>query len=226
MSEITTERDLISYIRIMLGEPLITVELNDEQISMIIRDTIQMFTEVAYGDVEDSLVLHRSEVLGVNQEAKSIHLPQFSSVISVLPASSGHTSYSESAAFPRTPLAPEAVTFGSFRNCEVIYQWYNIPRKLVIRDKNIPEEMIVVGLTRYSANPDGDYIFNEPWVKDMAKAKTQKLWGQILGKYSNPLVGNAELNYDRIISEADAEIERLMEELQEKWTDPCPVLVG
>jgi hypothetical protein len=29
-----------------------------------------------------------------------------------------------------------------------------------------------------------------------------------------------------LISEAQADIERLMEELQEKWVDPAPVLVG
>ena len=69
-------------------------------------------------------------------------------------------------------------------------------------------------------------IFNESWVKDFAKAKSQLLWGQIVGKYSQSLVGGATINYDRLISEAQADIEKLMEELQEKWVDPAPVLVG
>ena len=106
------------------------------------------------------------------------------------------------------------------------YRWNNIKRTLVITDAIVPESMIVVGLTSYHANDEADHIFNETWVKAMAKAKTQRLWGQVLGKYTQNLVGSAQINFDRIIQEADTEIEKLMEELQDKWVDPAPVLVG
>lgn len=195
---IDTKQRLIKYIRSQLGEPLISVELTDDHISEVIDDTINLYTEVAYGDYEDTLILDKSNI----SDFGKIYLPKFVSILQVL----------------STPTIPKAKPIN--------YVWSNISRTITITDSQVPQKLIIVGLTRYEANDLGDYIFNESWVKAMAKAKTQKLWGHVVGKYSQNLVGGAQINYDRLISEAESEIERLMEELHDKWVDPAPVLVG
>lgn len=195
---IDTKQRLIKYIRSQLGEPLISVELTDDHISEVIDDTINLYTEVAYGDYEDTLILDKSNL----SDFGKIYLPKFVSILQVL----------------STPTIPKAKPIN--------YVWSNISRTITITDSQVPQKLIIVGLTRYETNDLGDYIFNESWVKAMAKAKTQKLWGHVVGKYSQNLVGGAQINYDRLISEADTEIERLMEELHDKWVDPAPVLVG
>jgi len=65
----------------------------------------------------------------------------------------------------------------------------------------------------YEPNPDFDDAYGHPWVKSYAKNLAKRVWGENLGKYSSPLVGGAEINYDRIISEAQTEIEKLEEQL-------------
>lgn len=195
---IETKEKLVKYIRSQLGEPLITIELTDGQISEVIDDTIDMYTEVVYGDFEQTLVLNKESLNDFFQ----MYLPKFVSILRII--------------HPGNTREPKLVN----------YVWSNISRTLTLTDDKIPQKMIVIALTRYEANDLGDYIFNESWVKAMAKAKTQKLWGHVVGKYSQSLVGGATINYDRLISEADSEIERLMEELHDKWVDPAPVLVG
>ena len=49
---INTRKLLTAYIREQLGEPVINVEVPDSAISQIIDDTIQKFTEYAYGTLE------------------------------------------------------------------------------------------------------------------------------------------------------------------------------
>lgn len=196
--EITNVQDLTKYIRLMLGEPLIQVELTDEHIHQVIRDTIKVYTDVVYGFFE------ATKLVEIDRSAK---LQQFrffdwDEVTSVMDSQGKH---------------------------RFAFKWDSIKRTLTVNgDLSIlnGNRLIIVGQHRYQVDDDFDLIFNESWVKDFAKAKCQLLWGQLLGKYSQNLVGGATINYDRIISEAQSEIEKLTEELTEKWVDPAPVLVG
>ena len=54
---IDTKEKLIKYIRSQLGAPLIEIEVNDEQISEIIDNVIQEFTEIAYGTLEATIAV-------------------------------------------------------------------------------------------------------------------------------------------------------------------------
>jgi hypothetical protein len=68
-----------------------------------------------------------------------------------------------------------------------------------------------------------DQIYNHEWIKRWAIAKTKILWGNITGKYSGDLVGGVTINYDNFKSEGADEVERLEEELVDKWSDPVPI---
>ena len=202
MHEISNIQQLVKYIRGMLGEPLIQVELTDEHIQQIIVDTIKLYTDVVYGFFDDV------QLVTVEQYAsKSFRLMNYVEVTDV--------------------KLPDGKT-------SVMFKWDSIKRVLHLIDtektehvtKTNSNQYLIFGQHAYHIDPIFDLVFNESWVKDFAKAKTQLLWGQVLGKYSQNLVGGATINYDRLISEAQSDIDRLMEELQEKWTDPAPVLVG
>jgi len=183
--EISNANQLVKYIRLMLGEPVIQVELTDEHIHQIIRDTVKTYTDVVYGFFETAELV---EVDLRHPETYSFRFIDWDEVTQV--------------------------TYQNGKTC-IPFKWDSIKRILIIK-----------GQARYHVDEEFDLIFNESWVKDFAKAKSQLLWGQIVGKYSQSLVGGATINYDRLISEAQADIEKLMEELQEKWVDPAPVLVG
>lgn len=191
--EISNRRELIQYIRLMLGEPLIKVEITDLHINQVINDTLKTYTDVVYGFFEATELLNIQ--FSGDQKIRLLGWHEVTKVVS----SCGRNSQN--------------------------FKWDSIKRTLTL-DPDTFGEVIVVGEKAYDVDEEFDLIFNESWVKEMATAKSQLLWGKTLGKYSQSLVGGAEINYDRIISEAQTEIDRLNEELQEKWVDPAPVLVG
>ena len=194
--EISNANQLVKYIRLMLGEPVIQVELTDEHIHQIIRDTVKTYTDVVYGFFETAELV---EVDLRHPETYSFRFIDWDEVTQV--------------------------TYQNGKIC-IPFKWDSIKRTCKILGDINQSILIIKGQARYRVDEEFDLIFNESWVKDFAKAKSQLLWGQIVGKYSQSLVGGATINYDRLISEAQADIERLMEELQEKWVDPAPVLVG
>lgn len=193
LQEITTADQLVRYIRRMLGEPLIQIELQDEHILQVIADTVKTYTDVAYGFMQDVVLV------SYNPDDPDIRLLNCVDVQKV--------------------TEKDGVKLVDFK-------WDSIKRKLRIFGNQNQSKLLLHVLKQYEVDNHFDLIFNESWVKDFAKAKTQLLWGQVLGKYTQNLVGGATINYDRLISEAQAEIDRLLEELQEKWVDPAPVLVG
>ena len=65
----------------------------------------------------------------------------------------------------------------------------------------------------YIPNPDHDDAYGHEWIKKYSLNLVKRLWGQNVGKYDSQLIGGANINYDRIISEAQQEIELLEERL-------------
>ena len=57
MARINTRSQLIDYTKSQLGAPTITIEVSDDQISEIIDDSIQKFTEYAYGELEGTVIV-------------------------------------------------------------------------------------------------------------------------------------------------------------------------
>ena len=81
---IDSKLKLIKYIRSMLGEPLVKVEITDFQISEIIDNVVQKFTEYAYGDLEAIVKLNLDG-------AKTYQLPEaITNIIQLSKGSSGN----------------------------------------------------------------------------------------------------------------------------------------
>jgi hypothetical protein len=57
MARLNTKQKLIDYVKSQLGAPSINIEVTDFQIGEIIDDTVQKFTEYAYGTLEGSVIV-------------------------------------------------------------------------------------------------------------------------------------------------------------------------
>ena len=80
--KIDTKLKLIAYTRTMLGSPQIECEVSDAQISQIIDDAVQKFTEFAYGTLEATITVQ------INGKG-TYHLPE--NVTHILKISRGST---------------------------------------------------------------------------------------------------------------------------------------
>jgi hypothetical protein len=65
-------------------------------------------------------------------------------------------------------------------------------------------------------NPDEfSDVWNDRWLKAYTSALCKKQWGQNLSKFQNvSLMNGVQLNPDRILDEANAEIAKIEEDLQ------------
>lgn len=236
--KITSKSALINYIKTQLGAPIINIEISDDQISQIIDDTVQKFTEYAYGTLEAVVILNLN---GMGDYA----MPEaMTNVIKLTKgSSSSFTNFSASFGKNLVPniwseqffssnasgIIPSIIAYSAqvsmfekylgdsivynynpYKNILQVFENYNGPALLYYQYMYIPDE-----------NNDG--IYNHEWIKAYAKAKTKELWGSIVGKYDQSLVGGARINYSDIKNEAREELDKLHEELLSKWSDPCPI---
>lgn len=242
MARINTKAGLIAYARSQLGEPTITVEVTDTQIGEIIDATVQKFSEYAYGTLEGTVILQLSgmgeyqlpdtitNILKLSQGGTS-NLTNFSANFGsgYVPNIWSEQFFTGSLTGDIIPaiMAISATTsiLDKYFGNDINYN-FNYNRKIlqVLQDYSGP--VLLNYEYEYLANETNDYIYNHEWVKLYTLAKVKELWGTVTGKYDQTLVGGARINYDRLLSEAQSEIETLNEQLYNKWSDPAPILVG
>lgn len=70
-------------------------------------------------------------------------------------------------------------------------------------------------------------VYNDRWVKRYATAQIKKQWGANLIKYSGiALPGGVTLDGDKLFTEASDEIEKLEDEMQDKYEEPPMPFMG
>jgi len=70
-------------------------------------------------------------------------------------------------------------------------------------------------------------VYNDRWIKRYATAQIKKQWGANLIKYAGiALPGGVTLDGDKLFEEASQEIEKLEEEMQDKYEEPPMFIMG
>ena len=241
MARINTKDMLTSYIRSQLGEPILRVEVTDDQIAEIIDDTVQKFTEYAYGTLEGTVIVQINGMGEYDMPEKMTNLIKMSKG-----STSNITNFSANFGAGYVPnlwseqfftgsltgdIIPGIVAISTtkavldkFFADDISFNFNHLAKKLQVLENYIGPAVIHYQY-EYLAESE-DLVYNHEWVKNYSKNMVKALWGNNVGKFDQTLVGGARINYNDIKSEAQAEIERLNEELLNKWSDPCPILIG
>lgn len=244
MRIVNTVPKLIDYIRRQLGEPVIQVEVTDEQIENCIYDTIQLFGEYAYQGREEVVLVvdidnpNKKEFMLDPRVRFITNLRQTSNISSYLAVLPGY-SISQSNTLTLTMLntlnfadiTGMCSSLARISNLESLFDipinftWNEHTKILKILEPiHKSQYMLIEAVLDYEPQEE-DFIFNHPWIKRMSTAKTKYLWGSNVGKYSGSIINGATINYDRIISEAQAEIEALTTELKDNYMEPLGIYV-
>lgn len=239
MARLKKKTELIEYIKVQLGSPTIQIEVTDAQMSNIIDDAIQKFTEYAYGTLEGAVVV---EFAGINDYA----MPDL--ITNIIKLSKGTRASGMS--FSKNygdGLVPDLWSQSKFstssggvsidsiiqvQSTQAIFDKYfgddinhnfNYNKRILQLLENYHGKALLHYNYEYVADDENDNIFNHEWIKAYSIAKVKTLWGHVTGKYDQALVGGAKINYDRLISEGLSEIEKLDEDLLNRWSDPAPI---
>lgn len=239
---IRTKKDLMKYIRSQLGEPLINVEVTDEQMSEVIDSAVQKFTEYAYGTLEGTVLI---KLTG----KREYRLPD--TITNIIKLSKGSTSnitnFGTNFGSGYVPdiwsqqfftssivgdIMPTVIVISAITSSlekyfgDDIYYNFNPYKKILQVFEPYEGQAVLHYQYEYIANEDNDLIYNHEWIKGYCTSQTKFLWGTVVGKYSQALVGGAQINYADLKSEAQSEIEHWNNELLTKWSDPAPIDVA
>lgn len=90
-----------------------------------------------------------------------------------------------------------------------------------------PHQFIVVECQRVIDPIDSPSIWSDRWLQDYATALIEKQWGQNLSKYTGiALPGGVTLDGDKILTRAEAKIEKLEQALKDTYQLPIDFIVG
>jgi len=238
MPRINSKTLLTKYILSQLGSPTINIEVTSKQISEIIDMTVQKFTEYAYGELEDTVIV---QIDG----AKEYPMPDtMTNVIKITTGSANSFSNYGDGYVPdmwSDQFFSSGLTGGTIQGVisissttaildkyvgkEINHSFNHLSKNLRVLE-NFKGNALIHFNYEYIANEQNDFVYNHEWIKRYAMAKTKFLWGSVTGKFSQTLIGGASINYSDMKSEAIDEIDKLDEELLSKYADPCPIMIG
>ena len=275
--KIDSEEKLINYIRTQLGEPLIIVDVTDEQIQQAIDTAFQKFSLWALDAQQEQVFTIKTQAgiyeylldekvrniydisiadttSGYANTNSGISLGSFGSIpigyIPYIDPTTGAASHLEtysgngstSGVAGAVAGSSNRLNSGAMNTAYVSYvnaqTLQNLFSRSISFDFNAMTHILrlfqdldgaqiaILANIEYIPNPEFDDAYGHPWIKEYSLALTKFIWGNNVGKYSKSLVGGAEINYDRLISEANEQIDKLEQELLDKYSEPLGIFSG
>lgn len=247
MAKLTSREDFKNYCLRRLGEPLISINVADEQVEDRIDDALNFYQLHHYNAVKRVFLKHLITATDVSNQY--IEIPEeVKSVVRVFPISTliSHdymwdiqfqvVAHSLSS-FSSIQLINYEVAMEHLRNIEMQLVGeqsieFNVHEgKLNIFDtwgkKLLPDDWIIVEC--YCAlNPETiPEIWNDYWLRKYATALIKNQWGSNLSKFqSMPLPGGMVLNGPQIVAESKQEIQDCENECKQEYELPVQFFMG
>lgn len=246
-----TRAEFKQYIKEMLGEPLITVEITDTQMNENIQLAIDKFSEFAVEGREKATLI--VEIPQRIDKVCEIVLDEAVTEVVSLSTTTGGSLIAmpgglvvanqeliamlvgKSDLMSGVDMLSVVSVLSKVSALEYLFsvkpniEFNGITKKLKIF-QDMPEgtkilmEVCLKPIIKDDDAPNS--YFDQQWIKKYSISLCKKQWGSNLGKYEGVLVNGARVNYERIIQEANDEIEKLETELVEAWFEPLPIIRG
>jgi hypothetical protein len=245
-----TQAELRAYILRRLGSPIHNVEITTDQIDDCIADAVDRFTERHYDAV--ILALYK---LDLTAATSSYTLPtSIKTVLHVFPGNNIFSALSETdnLLIPIAPM-PYADYLLKLGDVASIYAWKMairtwedaISNQNIIFDFNYTMHKITIlgsidKILESFPNTDGFYllvyecaddsvedIYSNRWIKNFSSALAKRQWATNIRKYNNiPLPGGGDLNHADLMNDANEEIQKLEEILEDEMCLPPSMQIG
>jgi len=218
-------------ILIRLGSPVINIEIASEQMDLYISDTVNKFIETHYDGLDEGVIFldltaDEDEYTLPNNIHSALEIFSLSSSLImdepllVHPYLVGNVTYSYSNTVLDLILFQQNVAqYQDIIKDQKLFEFNTTTHILKLLEIPTKDERIAI---RVHASPtDLELLYENIWVSKYATALCKLAWGQNIGKFAGAtLPGGVQLDYQRIIEEANQEIEKLDLELIEKYQEP------
>lgn len=234
-----TKADLQKYILNQLGSPVINVELTPDQIDNCINEATQMFVESHYDGTDLSYI-----GVNVTTDVQSYTLPDnVFEVLKVLNTQNNIFVFDEPLLL--TPnygnsITPDVVsldvkniealriifkTAEKTYNSDILFDFNSTTKKLIFHAK--PRLSGVYICEVQQSETDLTKYYNNLWLKRYSIALCRKVLSINVGKYAGSnLPGGVSVDYQRMASEAQQEIDKLELQLRDKYESTASFFIG
>lgn len=235
---VATRQQLIDYCLRSLGEPVVEINVDEQQIEDRIDEAIDYFRLYHYDGIEKIYLKH--QITEQDVENKYISLPDsVYGITRVFPIAAG-TSTSKSifdlqyqlrlndlydltstSVIYYTQVMSHLALLDMTLNGHPLYRFNRLNNKLYIEaswvDEMLPGNYVLVECYRALDPTDAPKVYNDPWLKHYCTSLIKKQWATNVKKFQGlQLPGGVTIDGDKLYSEATEELKQLEEELLNK----------
>jgi hypothetical protein len=229
-----------------LGEPVIKVNTDDTQLEDRIDEALEVYQEKHYDATENDWVFYALTQLDFDNGYITIP-DDILIVMDILPFSemmSQNDMFSSEYQLALSALSP----WHSFNQLDYYMQMVNYESIIQLTSvtptiqfsRHARKLKVFANITDLGVgykfgvhvqriiNPDVTLsIYNDKWLKEFTTALFKRQWGENLSKFNEvQLLGGVTINGERIMTEAVAEIEKLLETLETTYQEPVGFIMG
>ena len=254
MARPSTRQELVDYCLRALGEPVLEVNVDPDQIEDRVDETFTYFMEYHMDSFARLYAKHQLTAEDVQQgyiclKDDTVQVLRVMPIGNTFSATSGMFDASYQIMFDAinrgASLAGDMAYYEQLQqhlslldmklNGSVQFNWSRYGDKLSFfgeRDSNGIKEGEYVLIECYKhVDPDGsltkDSVYNNIFIKEYLTALIKRQWGQNLIKFEGmQLPGGVTLNGRQLFDDAQQEIERLQERLRLEFEQPVDFFVG
>lgn len=253
MAQPYSRQSLKDYCLRRLGAPVISINVDDQQLEDRLDDTLQIFSEYHFDGVERMFFPYQITAEDmVNQYIDTDKLSKnIITVRRVFPFGQGlnNTTNMFSAQYQMHLQDYFGLRNGNFNlgYYEIAQQYVNMVQQMLEPEKSFNFSRVTNRLridTNWNDNLiSGMYIlveayvvlnaeqypeiFNDRLLKEYYTAMVKRQWGQNLSKFSGiQLLGGVQMDGQKIYDDAQTQIDKIEEQLQDKYELPADFMVG
>lgn len=248
MARITTLTDFRNYLKLTLGQPVILVEIADEQYDQIIEDSVQDFQRYTYGEatyrdvltiaisagtsayqldpeVIDSVFdISLSHTMGdINQLFSPQHTLLYNDFINGSVLGIGGAAGGSAGLGGAMSLASYDTAMIYLKEIEDHFaRKYTAdfnPNSGILRVWPTPNENSVALLQLFKKETAVN-LYNNPLLKKLARARCMIQWAYHLGKYSTQLAGSSTINYSMFLEKGEKDEAAALEAIRMESEPP------
>lgn len=233
---------LINYIKRRLGEPVINVELAQEQIEDVITDTLELFRQYHIDATKEkwiqvplivgtnvytlpNSVFSIKDIYGYNTRSLFTYDNEDQGML-LKYAFVGNTGMYEDK-FQATDLEVNRQRYQLYQSSikrEYLFEWSFLEKELRILIDIVRDETVNVLCDVFMDDEDSNY--SSKWFRDYCVALCGIRWAGNLGKYDATMVGNVKYNYSDIFNKHNDEKEKLETDIIERYSSFFGIEIG
>ena len=230
MASVTSRQGLIDYCLRRLGQPVVEINVDEDQLEERVDDALEYFQEYHFDGVEKVFTKH--EITAGNIENEYVNTDDsIISVVRVLPIPSFDSFFSGSS------LIQWSMSLRNFAEIEQLFQiapqmhWNRKQDRIYLEtdwaDKFTAGDILVIEAYKILDPSTWPQVWNDMFLKQYATALIKRQWGENLKKFTGvQLPGGISLDGKTIYDEAVEELRAIEEQVSLRYELPADGFIG